>query len=121
MKKIYALTLALIAIFCCTLNMSAEQRTEVSKGIYVVTYGNVTVVENDNTQQTVRIKVQKKDDSLYDILCGDTVVKTVAKAGLKAGLAYSIQTYTAIPAWLSAAVIGRIVDKAYDGACDYFR
>lgn len=121
MGKVISLMIALIAIICCSTSMSAQQRTEVSKGVYVVTYGNVTVIENDNTQQTVKLEVQKKDDSLYDILCGDTIVKTVAKAGLKAGLAYTIQTYTAIPSWLSAAVIGRIVDKAYDGACNYFR
>ena len=113
--------IAIIAIICCAETASAQQRTKVADGIYMVTYGNVTVIENDNTQQTVQIKVQKKSDTMYDILCGDTVVKSVAKTGLKAGLAYAIQTYTTIPAWVSGGAINWIVDKAYEGACNYFR
>lgn len=58
---------------------------------------------------------------MYNILCGNTVVKTVAKAGLKEGIAYAVQTYTAIPKWLTRAVVGSVVDKVYDGACDYFK
>lgn len=121
MKKLISLVIAIIAIICCTESVFAQQKTEIDKGVFLVTYGNVTVIENDNTQQTVQIKVQKKEDSMYDILCGDTVVKTVAKAGLKEGIAYAVQYYTAIPRWLTHAVIGRVVDKAYEGACDYFK
>lgn len=113
--------MVIAAIIGCTSSLSAQQRIEVGKGVYLTTYGNVTVIENDNTQQTVQIKVQKKDDTLYEILCGDTIVKTVAKEGIKQGIAYTIQTYTAIPSWLTRAAIGHIVDKAYNGACDYFR
>lgn len=113
--------IALIAVIVCAESASAQNRTKVADGIYMVTYGNVTVIENDNTQQTVQIKVQKKSDTMYDILCGDTVVKSVAKTGLKAGLTYAIQTYTTIPAWVSGGAISWIVDKAYDGACNYFK
>lgn len=121
MRKIISLLTVFITIIFCSDSVFAQQRNEVSKGIYLVTYGNITVIENDNTNQTVQIKVQKKSDSLYDILCGDTVVKTVAKAGLKEGIAYTIQSYTSIPRWLTSAVVGKVVDKVYDGACNYFK
>lgn len=121
MKKVISLLVVLITIIGFSTTTSAQQRTKVADGIFLVSYGNITVIENDNTQQTVRIKVQEKEDSLYDIVCGDTIVKTVAKSGLKAGIAYAIQTYTTIPSWVSAAAVGWVVDKVYDGACDYFR
>lgn len=121
MKKLVSLLVAFIAIISCSDIALAQQRTELSKGVFLVAYGNVSVIENDNTQQTVQIKVQKKEDSMYDILCGDTVVKTVAKAGLKEGISYAVQSYTAIPKWVTRAVIGRVVDKIYDGACNYFK
>lgn len=121
MKKLISLLIALIAIISCPDSVFAQQRTEISKGVFLATYGNVTVIENNNTQQTVQIKVQKKENSMYDILCGDTVVKTVTKAGLKEGIAYAVEYYTAIPKWLTRAVIGRVVDKVYDGTCNYFK
>lgn len=119
MKKILSLTLFIIAIFCFSQDVCAQQRTRIYDGVYLTTYGNVTVIENDITQQSIQIKVVK-DDSLYDILCGDTVVKTVAKAGLKEGIAYAIQAHTAIPKWVTRAIIGHIVDKTYEGVCNYF-
>ena len=121
MKKLLSLIFACIAVIACSEAVCAQQKTEISAGVFLATYGNITVIENNNTQQTVQIKVQKKEDSMYDILCGDTVVKTVAKAGLKEGIAYAVQYYTAIPKWISRAIIGRVVDKAYDGACNYFK
>lgn len=113
--------LALFAVVFCSQSVLAQQRTEIAKGVFIVSYGNVTVIENDNTQQTVRIKVQKKDDSLYDIICGDTIVKTVAKAGLRKGIAYAIQSYTTIPKWITEPVVGVVVETVYEGACNYFR
>lgn len=111
--------IALIAIICCAETASAQQRSKVDEGVYLVTYGNVTVIENDNTQQSVQIKVVKSDN-MYDILCGDTVVKTVAKAGLIEGITAVID-YTAIPRWVSRAVVGHIVNKVYDSICNYYR
>lgn len=120
MKKVLSIVIAIIAIICCTATAAAQQRTKVADGVYLTTYGNVTVIENDNTQQSVQIKVVKSD-SMYDILCGDTVVKTVAKAGLTEGITAVIQGYTAIPRWVSRAVVSHIVNKVYDGVCNYYR
>ncbi len=120
MKKVLNFMIAVIAIVCCAATASAQQRTKVADGVYIATYGNVTVIENDNTQQSVQIKVVKSD-SLYDILCGDTVVKTVTKAGLTEAISAVIQGYTAIPRWVSRAVVNHIVNKIYDGVCNYYR
>lgn len=120
MPKFLSLTIAIIAMICCAESVSAQQRTKVADGVYLTTYGNVTVIENDNTQQSIQIKVVESD-SMYDILCGDTVVKTVAKAGLTEGIALVIQGYTTIPKWVSRAVVRYIVDKIYDGVCEYSR
>lgn len=121
MKKVISFLVAMIAIICYSAPAYSQNRTEVSKGVYVVTYGNVTVIENDNTQQTVKIAVQKKSDSVYNILCNDTVVKTVTKAGITEGITAAIMAYTTIPRWVTRAVVGRIVDKAYEGVCEYYK
>ncbi len=119
MKKIITFIIAVVTIVCCSQTVCAQQRTEVAKGVYLTTYGNVTVIENDNTQQSIQIKVVKSDN-LYDILCGDTVVKTVAKAALTQGITAVIQAHTAIPQWVSRAIVGHIVNKIYDGVCNYY-
>lgn len=120
MKRVVSLLVAIVAITFYSFSASAQQRTEVSNGIYIVTYGNVTVIENDNTQQSVQIKVVKSEN-MYDILCGDTVVKTVAKAGLTEGISAVIQGYTLIPRWVTRAIVGHIVNKVYEGVCEYYR
>lgn len=117
MKKII---FALIAFLGISIAANAQQRVSVGNGVFIATYGNVTVIENDNTQQTIRIKVAKKSDTLYDILCGDTVVKQVAKEGIKEAIAYVVQTYTTIPRWITKAAIGHIVNKSYDSVCNYY-
>ncbi len=114
MKKL-SLIIAIIAI-CCAQTSFAQQRIEVSDGVFLVSYGNVTVIENDNTQQSIEIKVAKSDN-LYDILCGNTVVKTVTKAAIREGIAYAVQSYTLIPRWVTSSVVGYIVDKIYEGVC----
>lgn len=111
--------MALIAIVFSQ-SISAQNRTEITPGVYITTYGNVSVIENDNTQQSVQIKVVKSDN-LYDIMCGNTVVKTVVKTALREGITTVIQGYTTIPKWLTKAGVGYVVDLVYEGVCDHFR
>lgn len=120
MKKLLSFMVAVIAIVCCAQTADAQQRTEVAKSVYLTTYGNVTVIENDNLQQSIQIRVEKSDN-LYEILCGNTVVKTVAKEALTQGITAVIQANTAIPRWVSHAVVKHIVSKIYDGVCNYYR
>lgn len=105
-----------------TANISnAQQRVRVGDGIYVVSYGNVTVIENDNTQQTVQIKIAEKSDNLYDIFCGNKYVKNVTKTALKKGIESVITASTGgTLTWLGKIAVGTVVDIAYDGVCNYF-
>ncbi len=122
MKRFILLAITtLVALFAIN-NSYAQKRTKVANGIYIVTYGNVTVIENDNTKQTVQIKVQKKGDSFYDIFCNNKYVKTVAKRALKEGIKAGI-TYAsgATMTWITKLVTDTAVDIAYDAACDYFK
>lgn len=118
MKRLIFLLLACLSMM--NIDLFAQNRTKVADGVYLATYGNVTVIENDNTQQSVQIKVVKSD-SMYDILCGNTVVKTVAKVGLVEGITFAVQSYTLIPKWVTKTIVGDIVNKIYDGVCDYYR
>lgn len=77
MKRFMWPIMTFIAIISIHGQASAQQRTQVSDGVYLTTYGNVTVIENGNTQQSFKITVSKSD-TLYDIICGDTIVKSVA-------------------------------------------
>lgn len=120
MNRFVFLIVVFIAALFCAQSTNAQKRTEITKGVYIVTYGNVSVIENDNTQQTIQIKVVKSDN-MYDILCGNTVVKTVTKAGIRKGIAYAIQGYTTIPKWLTESMVGFVVDKIYDGVCNYYK
>lgn len=111
--------MVLITIICCAGNASAQQRTKVSDGVYIALYGNVAVIENDNTQQSVQIKVVKSDN-LYDVVCGDTVVKRVAKEGLKEAINKAFE-YAGLDGWATKSAVSYYVDKYYQQACDYFR
>lgn len=122
MKKFSFIFVALIACLFTVTNASAQKRMEVSKGIYVVTYGNVTVIENENTQQTIQIKVQKKSDSLYDIFCGNRFVKTVTIGALQEGIRAGITYLTGgTMTWLSKRIVDAAVVEAYNAVCDYYK
>lgn len=121
MKKfIYFITAVMAMLFTANIS-NAQQRVRVGDGIYVVSYGNVTVIENDNTQQTVQIKIAEKSDNLYDIFCGNKYVKNVTKTALKKGIESVITASTGgTLTWLGKIAVGTVVDIAYDGVCNYF-
>lgn len=109
--------MVLISIICCAEIASAQNRTKIADGVYIALYGNVAVIENDNTQQSVQIKVVKSD-SFYDVICGDTVVKHVAKEGLKEAINKAFE-YAGLDGWASRSVVSYYVDKYYQQVCDY--
>lgn len=105
-----------------TSTVNAQQRKKIGDGIYIVQYGNVTVIENDNVGMSTEVKVVKKGTNnygeiIYDVLCKNQVVKGVAKGGLTK----AVQTVLAsagipIPGW----AVGPIVSAIYDGVCAYY-
>lgn len=118
MKKILSAMMVLITIILCSETLTAQNRTKVADGVYIALYGNVAVIENDNTQQSIQIKVVKSDN-LYDVICGDTVLKRVAKEGLKEAINKAFE-YAGLDGWATKSVVGYYVDKYYQQACDFF-
>ena len=110
--------MVLITIICCAETITAQSRTKVADGVYIALYGNVAVIENHNTQQSIQIKVAKSD-SLYDVICGDTVVKSVAKEGLKEAINKAFE-YVGLDGWATKSAASYYVDKYYQQVCDYF-
>lgn len=119
MKKFLMVLMALAALFLVTNTASAQKRTKVGDGIYLVTYGDVTVLENDNTQQTIQIKVTKSDN-LYDVFCGNQTVKRVTKAVLRKTIKGLLTKVTLGMSWAGEVIIDEAVNITYDSVCNYF-
>lgn len=121
MKKILLTFIMFLSFICITENLYAQQRIQVGDGIYLATYGNVTVIENDKLQQTIQIKVKEKSDGLYEIFCQNKYVKTVTKAALKTGIKAGITAATSgTLTWAGKIAVDTAVEYAYDSVCEYF-
>lgn len=110
---------ALFVMFVSLQGINAQNRFKVEDGIYIATYGNVTVIENDIKQQTIQIKVQKKSDNVYDIFCENKFVKSVAKTGIKMAIVAALKA-SGVASWVSPFA-GVAADHAYDAVCNYFK
>lgn len=121
MKKFLFVLLATIGfLFAGTNSLNAQNKVKVGDGVYLVTYGNVTVIEDDNKGMTYQLKVEsagtnKAGEKVYNVLCKNKLIKGVAKAGLAAAMKSALAGIA--PSWL----VGTIVNYAYDAACDYFQ
>ena len=100
----------------------AQQRTKIGEGIYLTTYGNVSVIEDDNAQMTLQIKVEKAGtnsvgETVYNVLCGNRLVKGLVKAGLTKGIQSALAASgIPLPSW----AVGPIVSEIYDSVFEYF-
>lgn len=109
-------------LFANTAIGNAQQRTKIADGYYLVNYGGTQVIEDDNRQMCVEVKVQKavKDSygqQLYNVMCKNQLVKDVAKEGLSAAIKSALTAAgVPIPGW----VIGRAVSYIYDAVCNYY-
>ncbi|MDR1553092.1 MAG: hypothetical protein LBS69_06490 [Prevotellaceae bacterium] len=121
MKKILIILVALVGFFGISNSVSAQQRTKIADGIYLVSYGSSFGIENDNTKQCINLSVEqkkKKDGSVvYDILCGNKYTKGLVKTGLAYGITAALTAYG--QPWLSPFV-GAVANNIYDDVCDYF-
>ena len=108
----------LLICACAAIAAQAQSRTKLSEDIYLANYGTLYVIENDRTQQTVRIKVTR-EKTLYDVFCNDTIFRTVAKAGLKAAIEGAIISASSgsTGSWVSGAVASDAADRLYNWAC----
>ncbi len=121
MKSVLFIAFMAVIAILTSVDANASSRFEVGDGIYIVSYGDVTVIENDNTQQTVKIKVQQKSDNLYDIFCNNTFVKSVTKGALKVGIKTAITTYSGgTLTGVGNIVVDAAVEAVYESVCQYF-
>lgn len=122
MKKIILLTIALFAIIAA----NAQDKIKIKEGLYLVSYGNTAVIEDDENQRTISISVTKeiKDyqtgEATYNVVCGKWA-KRVVKDGLKAAIAGGIAASGAsggTSIMISAAAT--LANYIYDDACEYY-
>lgn len=128
----------LVSLFICA--SAFAERYSFGNGITLITYGNTAVIEDDNTQQSISLSIEKREDSygqsVYDILCGNQYTKGVTKQLIKDVLSVAIPAATeaigtsstfgaasGVGASIGVAItpyINSIVSNIYDDACEYF-
>jgi hypothetical protein len=122
MKKIVMILVAVIGFLGISNSVSAQQRTKIADGIYLVNYGGATYgIENDNTKQCVNLSVKQQKTSagavVYDVFCGNKYTKGLAKTGLASGI---LAALTAVgQPWL-APFVGVVANNIYDDVCHHF-
>ncbi len=122
MKKTLVLLIAMFAVFAA----NAQDRVKIKEGLYLVSYGNTAVIEDDVNQQTIsltitkEIKDYKTGESTYNVVCGKWS-KRVVKDGLKAAIAGGIAASGASGGTsiiISAA--STLAMYIYDDVCEYY-
>lgn len=122
MKKTHAFFALLVVMLLSAANINAQQRTKIGEGVYLTTYGNVSVIEDDNAQMTLQLKVEKAGtnsvgETVYNVLCGNKLVKGLVKAGLTKGIQSALAASgIPLPSW----AVGPIVSEIYDAVCEYY-
>ena len=124
MRRILSICITTLCLFFVSpFHANAQERTKIVDGFYVVNYGNVSVIEDDNRQMSVEIKVEKAGKSnygeqLYNVLCKNEIVKTVAIEGLSAAISAALSAAgVPIPSW----VLGPLVGYVYESVCSYYK
>ena len=114
MKKYIFVLVAFIACLFAVTDVSAQKRSKIKDGVYLVSYGNTYIIEDDNSQQSkplIKLSVERREDKsgrpVYDILCGNKYTKDIAKTSLKLALSSVITS--------AAAAIGGAVGGASTG------
>lgn len=120
MKKLL-LVITIIIGFLTSAN--AQERTKMADGIYLVSYGNTYVIENENLQRTETITITQKKKStgeeVYEVLCGNAYSKTVAKYSLSSAIAGALAA-TGVGSWASG-LAGALTSTIYDKVCNYYK
>ena len=100
----------------------AQERMQIARGLYIVRYGNITVIEDDVNQRTIRLKVEEEKKStgqiVYRVMCGNKYTKVVAKTALSMTIKAAVSS-TGVGAF-GASAVAAIASTAYDDACNHF-
>lgn len=125
MKKSALFFSFLLSLFIIN-NTFAQQRTKISEGVYVVSYGDTYVIEDDINQISVNMKIQQEkiddrnNEIMYNVICGKWSRRVTSFAlgeAIKEGVKYAVPTggTSLIPA--AAAAVSKWI---YEDACNYW-
>lgn len=121
MKKLLIIFTVVASLLVVTNSVSAQKRTVIADGYTLVTYGNISVIEDEVNQRTIRLEVtQQTTDTgqkVYDVLCANRTVKAVAIGGLSSGIRTALG-FAGIP--LPGWVVTPVVAYIYEETCAYF-
>ena len=122
MKKVLLLAITLFAVIA----VNAQERTKIKDGLYLVSYGNTAVIEDDENNRTISISITKEIDdrnsseATYNIVCGKWT-KRVVKFGLKSAVAAGIKSAALTEgASLIVSAAAELATWIYDDACEYY-
>lgn len=122
MKKVLLVAIALFTVVL----VNAQDRIKIKDGLYLVTYGNTAVIEDDENNRTISLSVTKeiKDyntgEATYNVVCGKWS-KRVVKDGLKAAIASGIAASGASGGTsLIISAAATLANYIYDDACEYY-
>lgn len=125
MKRLALLLVALLSIAIGT-NASAQNRTKVGDGVYLVTYGSTAVIEDEKNQRSISIEIAQEsidrqtNQKIYKVACGKWT-KRVVKDGLKAAIAGGIVASGATGG--TSAIVSAASTAAlyiYEDVCEYY-
>lgn len=125
MKRLALFLVAFLSIVIGT-NASAQNKTKVADGVYLVTYGSTAVIEDEKNQRSISIEVSQEsidrqtNQKIYKVACGKwskRVVKDGLKAAIMGGIAASGAT-GGTSAIISAASTAALY--IYEDVCEYY-
>lgn len=126
MKRIALTFVAVLSIIIST-NLSAQNKTKVGDGVYLVTYGSTAIIEDEKNQRSISIEISREiknkqtNEKIYTVACGKWT-KRVVKDGLKAAIAGGIAASGATGG--TSAIISAASTAAlyiYEDVCDYYK
>lgn len=122
MKKVLLVAIALFAVIV----VNAQERIKVKEGLYLVSYGNSVVIEDEENQRSISMEIsqeiidQKTGEKAYNIVCGKWT-KRAMKDGLKAAIAGGIVASGASGGTsLMISAAATLANYIYDDACEYY-
>lgn len=123
MKKLLLICLSVIGF---TFVANAQERIQIKEGLYLVSYGNAVVIEDDVNQRTISMEIaqegidQKNGEMVYKVVCGKWT-KRVVKYGLKAAVVEGIKAAALTQgASLAVSAAAELANWIYDDVCEYY-
>ena len=125
MKKLIALLVVAVSIMFVS-NVSAQTRIKIQDGLYLVSYGNTAVIEDDINQRSISISIsqiqrdERTNKATYEVVCGKWTKRTV-KDGLQIAIAGGIAASGASGGTsLMISAASKLAMYIYDDVCDYY-